>query len=202
MNEQIRERIFEPFFTTKELGGGTGLGLSTVFGIIRQHEGMINVYSEEGVGTTFRVYLPIVKAREKETKPENVIELTGGTETILLADDDEMVRNVTVAMLVELGYTVIAAENGEEAIQLFEEHIGELDLALLDVVMPKLGGKAVMEHIISKRPSFPILFSSGYSNDAIHTNFVLDDGMLLIQKPYHRVDLMQKIREALTNETS
>jgi len=199
MTDQVQERIFEPFFTTKELGGGTGLGLSTVFGIVRQHDGMINVYSEPDFGTTFRVYLPVVEASDRVLPKPTRKNVEGGTETILLADDDEMVRKVTIAMLSEMGYTVIAAENGEEAIQLFDTHVDEIELALLDVVMPKQGGKAVMEHIQSKYPAFPILFSSGYSNDAIHTNFVLDDDKQLIQKPYHREDLMRKVREVISN---
>jgi len=197
MDSETQTRIFEPFFTTKELGKGTGLGLSTVFGIVRQHDGMVNVYSEIDVGTTFNIYLPVVGASENE--PEEVVEapVPGGHETILLADDDDGVRGVAKAMLLNAGYTVIVAKDGIEAIGHFDEKKDEIDLALLDVVMPGSGGKAVAEHIAQFLPDFPILFSSGYSSDAIHTNFVLDEGMHLIQKPYKRDELLQKVRDVL-----
>jgi len=199
MDEETQKQIFEPFFTTKDTGQGTGLGLSTVFGIIQQHNGMVHVESEVGAGTTFSIYLPEVEATMPLDDEITTTYSHGGTETILFADDDELVSSVTEDMLLEAGYTVLKAGDGEEAIRLFDEHKDNIDLALLDVVMPKLGGKAVREHILKERPEFPILFSSGYSSDAIHTNFVLDAGMHLIQKPYPRRMLLQKLREVIAN---
>lgn len=195
MDEETKAQIFEPFFSTKEQGKGTGLGLSTVFGIVRQHGGMINVYSEAGVGTTFRIYLPTSQGQAPALEDACTPVPQGGTETILLADDDDLVRHVAQSMLTEAGYTVFVAEDGEEAIRIFDSHNDQTQLALLDVVMPKLGGKAVAEHMHATRPDLPVLFCSGYSRDAIHTNFVLDSGMHLIQKPYRRDELLSKIRE-------
>lgn len=197
MDEETQQRMFEPFFTTKEPGKGTGLGLSTVFGIVRQHNGMIDIYSEIGSGTTIRIYLPTIDATETTHEEVKAVFSRGGTETILLADDDEMVCGVTGDMLCEAGYTVLKAADGEEAILEFDKHAGEIDLVLLDVVMPRLGGKAVAEYILKHRPELPIIFCSGYSRNAVHSNFVLDDGMHLLQKPYHREELLRKVREVI-----
>ena len=197
MDEETQRRIFEPFFTTKGLGKGTGLGLSTVFGITRQHNGMVHVYSEPGTGTTFKVYLPRIEGTEIYDEAIEVIPPRGGTEIILLADDDEGVRNIAKAMLDKAGYIVLTAADGEEAIRVFDEHADEIKLALLDVVMPKLGGKAVFDHIQERSPQTHVLFSSGYSINGIHSNFVLDDGMHLIQKPYQQDALLRRIRDLL-----
>ena len=197
MDEQTKNRIFEPFFTTKEMGKGTGLGLSTVFGIVRQHDGMIHVYSEVGVGTTFRIYLPMIENSEAASDDLILEAPPGGTETILLAEDDEAVLDLAKRLLVKAGYTVLCACDGEEAIRVFDERTDEIGLALLDVVMPKLGGGAVFEHIRGKRPQIPVLFASGYSTEAVHTNFVLDEGVQRIQKPYRSDDLLRKIRAVL-----
>jgi len=197
MTDETLQNIFEPFFTTKGLGEGTGLGLSTVFGIVHQHDGLITVESHLEVGTTFKLFLPITQSPRLADKDEVENIAAGGYETILLADDDDMVRHVTEAMLKQVGYTVLKARDGVEAINIFAERGSEIDMALLDVVMPNLGGKAVAEYILKEFPHFPILFSSGYSRDAIHTNFVLDEGMHLIQKPFQRNTLLQKIREIL-----
>lgn len=197
MTDEVMEQIFEPFFTTKEVGKGTGLGLSTVFGIVRQHEGLVQVESEVGKGTTFSIYLPVAEKPEVDSAPMAALPARGGSETILLADDDRLVRQVADTMLTKAGYTVYAAEDGEQAIVLFNEHAEEIDLALLDVVMPKVSGNAVGEHIHTNYPHLPVLFSSGYSKDDIHTNFVLDEGTNLIQKPYHRDELLKRIREIL-----
>jgi signal transduction histidine kinase len=197
MDSDTQRRIFEPFFTTKELGKGTGLGLSTVFGIVHQHNGMVHVYSEPGVGTTFRIYFPMSGVAETAYKKNETAPTRGGSETILLADDDEGVRTVAEILLCGAGYTVLAAVDGEEAIRLFDEHADVIDLVLLDVVMPKLGGRAVFEHIQERRPQTRALFASGYSADGIHSNFVLDDGMQLIQKPYHGAALLRRVRDIL-----
>jgi signal transduction histidine kinase/ActR/RegA family two-component response regulator len=197
ISKDVQERMFEPFYTTKEQGKGTGLGLSTVFGIVGQHEGMIHVYSEIDIGTTFKIYFPTVNRLEDASEIPIPASMQGGIETILVADDERVVLEVAEAMLVESGYTVLKASDGEEAIEMFDEHVDKVDMVLLDVVMPKLSGKAVADHIYKHNPDFPILFSSGYSNDAVHTNFVLDDGMQLIQKPYNRADLLRRIRDVI-----
>ncbi len=189
--------IFEPFFTTKGPGEGTGLGLSMVYGLVKQHQGMIHVYSEVGAGTTFKVYLPLVErsAANVGTKIEGPD--PGGNETILLAEDDEAVQELSKEVLEIAGYRVMTAGDGEEALSLFEEHADEIDLALLDVMMPKLGGRAVFERIRAIRPEVRVLFSSGYSMNAIHTSFVLGEGLALIQKPYLSGDLRRRVREVL-----
>ncbi len=197
MDEETQQHMFEPFFTTKETGKGTGLGLSTVYGIVRQHNGMINVYSEMGKGTTFRIYLPKVTSSTIEKEEEETAPLPGGTETILLAEDDEMVRSLVKRVLEEAGYTVLAANDGEEAVRIFDANAEDIDLAVLDVVMPKAGGRAVFDHINARRPETRVLFASGYSSSSIHTNFVLHEGMKLIQKPYHREALLRRVREVL-----
>jgi signal transduction histidine kinase/ActR/RegA family two-component response regulator len=202
MDQATQQRIFDPFFTTKEQGKGTGLGLSTVFGLVRQHNGMVDVDSEVGVGTTFRVYLPAIGTIEPTPKIPAQQFSGGGTETILVADDDDMVRDLAEAMLTDAGYNVLTAIDGEDAIRLVDEHAEEIDLALLDVVMPKLGGKAVYEHIEKRCPHISVLFSTGYSPDATHTNFILDEGSELLQKPYVRGELLLKIRAVMGTHMS
>jgi PAS domain S-box-containing protein len=197
MDEETRKHIFEPFYTTKGEGKGTGLGLATVFGIIRQHKGMIHVYSEKGAGTIFRIYFPFCEEAECAGKPAREPVPRGGTETILLADDDTAVCMVAEAILRKAGYTVLTARDGEEAIALYGRHADAIALAILDVVMPKLGGRAVFDHIRKKDPELSVLFSSGYSAGGIHRQFVLEEGMQLIQKPYKYADLLRKIRQLL-----
>ena len=197
MTPEVREHIFEPFYTTKEHGKGTGLGLATVYGIVQQHGGIIHVYSEPGQGSTFRIYLPRagrqgIRAEVKSEEP-----VLGGTETILLAEDDETVRNFALRLLRRAGYRVLAASNGEEALDLFQRHQTEIALLLLDVVMPKLGGRAVYDEVRRLGSPVPIVFASGYSENAIHTNFVLDEGLELVQKPYARDVLLRSVRRAL-----
>ncbi|MBT3279641.1 MAG: PAS domain S-box protein [Phycisphaerales bacterium] len=197
MNEKTIARAFDPFFSTKEVGRGTGLGLSTVYGLVKQHGGMSEIYSEIDKGTSFKIYLPIVErsAATIDNKIEGAI--PSGTETILLAEDDEMVRAVCKRILKQAGYTVLTAYDGEEALRVFEEHEAEIDMAILDVVMPNLGGKQVYTQIHEKCPEMRFLFASGYSPSAIHTNFVLSEGLSLIQKPYQRAQLLRKVREIL-----
>ena len=197
MSPEVQERIFEPFFTTKEEDRGTGLGLAMVYGIVKQHDGLIHVYSESGKGTVFKIYLPIVERPVAVVEQKEVQEAPGGTETILLAEDEEMVRNVAVRILEEAGYTVLPALDGEEAIEIFEKHAEEIALALLDVIMPKMSGRTVHDRIKAIKADTPILFSSGYSVNSIDTGLVLDDGMELIEKPYNPDELMHKVRQIL-----
>lgn len=197
MDAETLAHLFEPFFTTKESGKGTGLGLATVYGIVRQHNGMIQARSELGSGTTFQIGLPVVEAVDQADGPAPVPPPPGGTETILLAEDDDAVRNLVRQILTRGGYTVLTAENGEEAVRLIDEYTGEIHLAVLDVVMPKLGGHLVLCHTRQKRPATRVLFASGYDKDAAHGRSVLDKGVPLIQKPYQRDALLRKVREVL-----
>jgi PAS domain S-box-containing protein len=197
MEEPVRQHIFEPFFTTKEQGKGTGLGLSTVFGIIKQHNGHINVYSELGKGTVFKIYLPTVERRVSEVSREVTGSAIGGNETLLIAEDDEAILALAEHLLSRAGYTVLTARDGEEAIQVFKEHADQIDAVMFDVVMPRLGGKQALDRILELRPGLPHLFASGYSENAVHTNFIQKRGLHLLNKPYQSETLLQKIREVL-----
>jgi PAS domain S-box-containing protein len=200
MDEATRERIFEPFFTTKEFGKGTGLGLSIVYGIIKQHDGYINCYSEINKGTTFRIYLPVFKtAAVRETKPAETvgISLSRGTETILLAEDEESVRRLIRDVLKESGYKVIEAVDGEEAVSKFMENKDKIDLLLLDVVMPKMSGKEAYEIIKKVKPDIKLLMTSGYSADFISKKGIIEEGLNFLAKPMSPANLLKKVREAL-----
>lgn len=200
MNDETIANAFEPFFTTKGVGEGTGLGLSTVYGLVKQHDGLIHVYSEAGKGTTFKIYLPFVERSSSEIQREIEKPVVGGTETILLAEDDKSVRKLTESILEQAGYTVHAASDGAEALAMFKKHGQQFDLALLDVVMPNRSGREVHDRIKAVRPDLPVLFSSGYSESTIHTRFILEEGMNLISKPSKKRDLLRKVREVLDAE--
>jgi len=203
MDHETQARIFEPFFTTKEIGKGTGLGLSTVYGIVKQSGGNIRVYSEEGLGTVFKVYLPRIDeasiATDKSAQETNAVR---GTETILLVEDEETVRGLTRTFLLQAGYNVLEARGGEEAIQLCRAHPGLIDLLLTDVVMPEVSGKEVADRLLELRPTTRILFMSGYTDEAIVQHGVLDASVEFIQKPFTWVGLTQKIRLVLDNSHS
>ncbi|MBE0586381.1 MAG: PAS domain S-box protein [Desulfofustis sp.] len=197
MDEDTRSRVFEPFFTTKAMGHGTGLGLATVYGLVKQHEGMIHVYSEVGKGTTFKVYLPAVERAALQVGDKIEGAVVGGGETILVAEDEEMVLKLTATILEGAGYRVLVGHDGEEAVQQFKTHADEIDMVLLDVVMPKLGGFSAYEQIKEIRPKVRAIFTSGYSVNAIHADYVLYDGLHLLQKPCGRDDLLRKVRSVL-----
>ncbi len=197
MDEETQKKIFEPFFTTKDVDRGTGLGLSMVYGLVKQHKGFVEVHSVLGEGTIIKVYLPLLPTLATSVTNEIDTPVVGGAETILLAEDNEGVLGVAKAMLESAGYTIRTAADGEDALRVFDAYADEIALVLCDVMMPKLSGKAVYEQIIQKRPHIPFLFASGYNMNVIQTNFVLDDGMTLIQKPYHRVTLLRAVRRAL-----
>jgi len=199
MDEETLKRVFDPFFTTKEVGKGTGLGLAAVYGIVKQRDGMIHVYSEPGKGTMVKVYLPLVERRAVAVANTVNGAVVGGTETLLVVEDDEPVRNVAVRILEEAGYTVLAAVDGEDAVEVFKTHVGEISLVLLDVVMPKRSGRQVRDEITKMNPDVAVLFTSGYSPNATHTRFVQDEGTHLIQKPYDPQSLLHKLREILDN---
>jgi CheY-like chemotaxis protein/two-component sensor histidine kinase len=202
MKEEVLKRIFDPFFTTKEVGKGTGLGLSVVYGIIKQHEGFINVYSEPGTGTTFRIYLPLITVKTIETVKDHEEESPArGTETILVAEDDTMVRNLTKAILPEFGYTVIEAADGEDAVRKFIENSDTINLLLFDIIMPKMNGKEAYDEIRRMRPDIKVIFASGYASETIMQKGLLDHGIPLISKPVSPRQLVQKIRSVLDETT-
>lgn len=202
MDEAIRERIFEPFFTTKEPGKGTGLGLSTVYGIVKQHDGMIHVYSEVGKGTTFKIYFPLVERRAVEvgTKVEGPV--VGGNERILLVEDEEAVRQVLAESLAALGYQVFTATDGEDALRQLEEKDFAVDLVVSDVVMPRMGGWELYQAVQERAPHVVFLFSTGYSENAVHVDFKKKEGVFLITKPYGLDSLARKVREILDKKKS
>ena len=167
MDEQTVKRIFEPFYTTKEVGRGTGLGLSIVYGIMKQHNGYVNVYSESGHGTTFKLYFPLTAVVAQEQKAEELVPYRGGTETILLAEDDPEVRRLTKAVLGEFGYQIVEATDGDEAVRLFGEHQDSVDLLILDVIMPKRNGREVYAAVRVMKPDAKVLFMSGYTANIV-----------------------------------
>ena len=198
MDKETLGSIFEPFFTTKGTGKGTGLGLATVHGIVKQNDGFINVYSEPGQGTTFRIYLPRHMGKAGRTRQEGPPEPTGhGSETILLVEDEPAILNITTMMLQRLGYTVLEASTPGEAIRLAREHMGEIDLLMTDVVMPEMNGRDLAKNLLSLYPNVKRLFMSGYTADVIAHHGVLDEGVHFIQKPFSKTDLSTKVREAL-----
>ena len=198
MNAEVLEHVFEPFFTTKEAGSGTGLGLATVYGIVRQHAGMIDVASEPGRGTTFSLYWPVSEAETETPEFEGAEDnASRGTETILLVEDDEAVRRLARTLLERAGYTVLTAQNGTEALKLLDARGKDVELAILDVVMPEMGGREVYERMNKLRPGLRVLFASGYSEGGVHTNFVVDTGLNLLQKPFTHATLLHAVRNAL-----
>jgi signal transduction histidine kinase/ActR/RegA family two-component response regulator len=198
MTPEVKAKIFEPFFTTKEKGRGTGLGLSMVYGIVKQSGGNIWVYSEPGQGTTFKIYLPRVDEPLEEAG-EVVVqkELTGRGETILVVEDEEKVRQVTVQILTKNGYTVLEASHGDEAKQICEEHGGPIHLIVTDVVMPGMNGRQLAKSLEPHHPEMKVLYMSGYTDDAIVHHGVLDKGLHFLQKPFNLEDLLKKVREVL-----
>ena len=196
MDEKTQQSIFEPFFTTKEAGKGTGLGLSIVYGVIKQHNGNVAVYSEPGKGTTFKIYLPLIKS-VPEAKVSEVITPKGGTETILITEDNKEVRVLTRQVLEEFGYKVIEAVDGEEAINKFQENKDVIKLVILDVIMPRKSGKEAGDEIKKIKPDARILFTSGYTVDSIHKQGIIEKGMDFISKPVTPHDLLVKVRGIL-----
>lgn len=199
IDEKIRKRIFEPFFTTKDIGKGTGLGLSIVYGIIKQHNGYINVYSELGKGTTFKIYLPLVEAEVLPELTEEPVTSLSGTETILIAEDEESVRNLYKEALEAYGYEIIDAEDGEAAVRKFVENRDKIKLIILDVVMPKKNGKEAYEEIKAMSPDIKALFTSGYTENVIHKKGILDYSYNFLRKPVSPHVLLKKIREVLNS---
>ncbi len=200
MDAETRQRIFEPFFTTKEVGKGTGLGLSVVYGIIKQHSGFINLYSEPGRGSTFRIYLPEIKATVERKKEEEPLRQIGKSATILVAEDEPAVRGPVKEILEEYGYKVIEAADGQDAVEKFKQYKDEIQLLLLDVVMPKMNGKEAYEEIKRMSPEIKVIFTSGYTADVILKKKVLEEDVIFISKPIIPDKLLSRIREVIEGE--
>jgi PAS domain S-box-containing protein len=199
MDAGVQRHIFEPFFTTKEPGKGTGLGLATCYGIIKQHGGHIELYSKAGYGTTFKIYLPRVEeVPDPLLSPDQATAVPQGTEVVLLVEDESLVRALACRVLRELGYIVLDATNGEEALQTIHENAGTpIELLITDVVMPRMGGKALADQLITVYPRIKVLFVSGYATDTIAHHGRLDPGTNFISKPFTPAALAHKIREVL-----
>lgn len=201
MEQKTMARIFEPFFTTKELGKGTGLGLSTVYGIVKQSGGNIWVYSELGKGTTFKIYLPrVYDGAQEYDRPADEAKIAEGTETILLVEDEEMLRKLARQTLKGYGYRILEAENGNAAIALSAQNEDAIQLVLTDVIMPGMNGRELANKLMETRPELRVLFMSGYTDDAIVHQGVLDPSANFIQKPFSPDSLAQKVREVLDHQ--
>ncbi|VTT99254.1 multi-sensor hybrid histidine kinase : Multi-sensor hybrid histidine kinase OS=Chthoniobacter flavus Ellin428 GN=CfE428DRAFT_3487 PE=4 SV=1: PAS: PAS_4: PAS_3: GAF: PAS_4: PAS_3: HisKA: HATPase_c: Response_reg [Gemmataceae bacterium] len=194
---EVQARIFEPFFTTKGPGKGTGLGLATVYGIVRQAGGVIVVESPPGAGTTFRILLPVVPGSPTRAQSAAISVAPRGTETVLIAEDEDGVRNLASAVLENQGYKVLLARTGAEAVKVADEHPGPIDLLLTDVVMPDLGGRALAEVVRGRRPGVRVMYMSGYTDDAVIRSGVEAARDWFIQKPYTPLSLARRVREAL-----
>ncbi len=203
MDADTLKRIFEPFFTTKGLGRGTGLGLSMVFGIVKQHDGFIEVYSEVGQGTIFKLYLPVEERMDDKETHEALAPVRGGRETILVAEDEETLRELVRDVLEDLGYTVLLAKDGEEAVELFAAHRDRVDLLMFDMVMPRLSGSEAYERVRSLAGDVSLILMTGYSEETVQSRFVkhhrsLEEAkVVLLQKPYGVEALGRKVREVL-----
>jgi len=198
MDEETQARIFEPFFTTKELGKGTGLGMATVYGIIKQSGGYIWVYSKPGAGTTFKIYLPVVEGKtEPRQKEEIVLEELRGSETILIVEDDDALRKLACKILEPQGYSILEAKNGIEALRISEEHGDQIHLMITDAVMPGMDGRKLAEHLRPLRPDLKVIYMSGYTDNAILHDLVLNPETEFLQKPFSSEALKRRVREVL-----
>ena len=200
MDEDTLTKIFEPFFTTKGIGKGTGMGLATVYGIIKQNKGLINVYSEPGRGTTFKIYLPSCGGSTREEREDTGTVPASRGETVLIVEDEPVLLEVTSTMLRDLGYKIFAAGTPTEAIRLSREHAGAIDLLMTDVVMPEMNGRELEQHILKNNPQIRRLFTSGYTANVITHNGVLDADVQFIQKPFTIKDIAAKIRKVLDRD--
>jgi CheY-like chemotaxis protein len=197
MDAETLQHVFEPFFTTKEQGKGTGLGLATVYGIVEQSGGWVDVESEPGRGTRFRIYLPCVDgARVAETSDAEAL-ASGGSETVLVVEDEPMVRSLARRTLADRGYRVLEAEDGESALRLSRRHAGPIHLLLSDVVMPGMSGAELVERFARLRPEAAPLFMSGYTDEALGHHGVLDDDVAFVAKPFTPDTLAARVRAAL-----
>ncbi|MFH1146610.1 MAG: response regulator, partial [Pseudomonadota bacterium] len=197
MDSSVKRRVFEPFFTTKEKGKGTGLGLAMVYGIVKNHSGYVNFYSEKGLGTRFNIYLPAVKEGEADITVTRQEELLKGKETILLIDDEDVIRELGKEVLERLGYKVLLAADGVEAIEIYDKNAGQIDLVILDIVMPKAGGKSTFGELRAKNSALKVIISSGYSINGDAQDLLRSGAHAFIQKPYRIDGLSSVIRRVL-----
>ena len=198
MDKETLSHLFEPFFTTKGLGKGTGLGLATVYGIVKQNNGFINVYSEPGEGSTFRVYLPRTEgAPGADAQGVEAVTPRGGTETVLVVEDEAAILQMARMSLEQLGYTVLSAGSPEEGLRASEEHAGPIQLLITDVVMPQMNGRQLAERLGAARPGLKCLYMSGFTADVIAHRGVLEEGLSFIAKPFSLTVLAEKVREVL-----
>jgi len=195
--KDIQTRIFEPFFTTKAPGQGTGMGLATVYGIVKNHDGHISVCSEPGKGATFKVFLPLAQASDEEHRFDTSLEPPKGSGRIIVVDDEEVVRAVAQDLLVELGFEPLTFATGEEAVEFFTDHHHAVDLAIVDLIMPGMDGRECFAALRAIDPSVPVLLSTGFGTDG-RIQEAMDDGMAgFVEKPYRLAELRAKVREAL-----
>jgi len=194
------EHIFEPFYTTKERGKGTGLGLAMVYGIVKSHDGYIMCYSEKEKGTTFKVYFPFAETETSELQPEEeIMEISFGNETILIVDDEENLRRIGKELLTKFGYKVFTASSGEAALKTYRKRRNEIDLIIMDLIMPGIGGKKCLEKIIKIDPNAKIVIASGYSDDE-HTKEIFRSGARgFLRKPYDMSQMLKVVRDALNS---
>jgi CheY-like chemotaxis protein len=198
MSPEVKAHLFEPFFTTKGPGKGTGLGLATVYGIIKQSKGHVEAYSEPGKGTTFKVYLPSAEPELGRRTSDSVeFKVPTGHETILLAEDEDGVRTLARLVLESNGYKVIEATNGQDAVDAATRHHGPIHLLISDVVMPQMSGRQLADLLAPNFPGLRVLFISGYTDEAIIRHGVLEDGVAFLQKPFTPTTLARKVRELL-----
>ena len=200
MNKDTLKQIFEPFYTTKEIGAGTGLGLSTVYGIVKQNNGYITAYSEPGIGTTFKIFWPTTKIeQEKKVNQDIIIKTYNGNETILYAEDDQIIRSITQQSLISQGYHVIACSNGEEALEKADELDYKFDILVTDITMPKIGGMELSEKILEKSPEIKIILCSGYNEDVTLQNGMAERNIPFLAKPFNTLELCEMIRDLMDN---
>jgi len=198
MEEEVRQHIFEPFFTTKGLADGTGLGLATVFGIVKMHGGHITCQSELGKGTTFEVYFPVAETAKPEVVGDQKVgAVAGGTETILVVDDEELIRHLAKRILEKSGYSVLTAGSGKEGIEIYARHKSEISLVILDLIMPKMGGKQCLEELLKINPQVKILVASGFAVRGDTKAFLDTEAKGMVPKPFNMRELLRSVRHVL-----
>jgi CheY-like chemotaxis protein len=197
MDAATQARIFEPFFTTKEPGKGTGLGLATVYGIVKQSEGYIWVYSEVGVGTTFKIYLPRIDEKATVARRQEPGPLLRGSETVLLVEDEASLRELLREVLEASGYSVLVARDGAEVVKIAEAHTGPIHIMVTDVVMPGMSGPKIVDLMAKTRPGMKVLFLSGYSDESVTRHGLVGPGRAFLSKPFGPEVLLRKVRESL-----
>jgi CheY-like chemotaxis protein/two-component sensor histidine kinase len=200
MDRNTAKHIFDPFFTTKDPGQGTGLGLAIVYGVIKNHGGNILCYSEPGMGTTFRIYLPVAAGESAVSEEEDPSQLPGGSETILLVDDEEAILSNGEALLSNYGYNAIIANNGKQALEIYRERWEEISLVLLDLIMPRMDGKTLMEEILKINPKARVIIASGYAANGIMEEALEAGAMASLRKPFESAKMLKLVRAALDEE--